>query len=82
MHPRLILSPRLGRERLPTSLLDVLVHFDCEFVAALKAAAFEDIASVGRCHALAETMHAHAAADLGLIRSFNHSKIFLYFFKR
>ena len=56
----------------------MLVHFDGEFMAPLKAAALEDIASVGSGHTLAETMHAHAAADLGLICSLGHSTFLLF----
>ena len=56
----------------------MLVHSDGEFVASLKAATLEDIASVGSCHALAETMHAYAAADLRLICSLDHSSFFLF----
>lgn len=55
----------------------MLVGLDCELVAALKAAALEHIATISRGHALAETVHAHATADLGLVCSFYHSKYFL-----
>ena len=78
LHPHL----NMRRNSLPTSPLDVFVGFDSEFVAPLKAAAFEDCTSVGRGHALAETMHAHAAADLGLVCSFGHATFFLYFSKK
>ena len=49
-----------------------------KFVAAFQASALEDIASGGGCHALAKTMHAQAAADLGLICSLYHSSFFLF----
>jgi hypothetical protein len=51
----------------------VFVGLDCEPVAALKAAALEHCTAIRRGHALAKTMHTHAAADLGLVCSFNHS---------
>lgn len=81
------LHPRLNRDIrsliiLPTSLLNVFVGLDCEFVTALKAAAFEDCAAVSRGHAFAESMHAHAAADLGLVCSLGHSTIFLLFLQK
>jgi hypothetical protein len=37
-----------------------------------QTAAFENSASISRSHALAETMHAHTAADFRLIRTFCH----------
>ena len=55
----------------------MLVGFDCELVAALKAAALEHIATISRGHAFSETVYTHAAADLGLVCSFYHSKYFL-----
>ena len=73
LHPRLTMVSAPERGKLPTSPLDVLVHFDSKLVTALQAAALEDGASVGGCHAGAEAMHAHAAADFGLIRSLGHS---------
>ena len=42
-------------------------------MAAAQSAALENSAPISRSHALAESMHAHAAADLRLIRSFWHS---------
>jgi hypothetical protein len=42
-------------------------------LAAAQATAFENSAPISRGHALAETMHAHAAADFRLIRTFRHS---------
>ena len=55
----------------------MLIGFDGEFVAAFKAAASEHCASVSSGHALAKTVYTHAAADLGLVCSFYHSKYFL-----
>ena len=52
--------------------LDVLVGADGKLVTPAQAAAFEYGAPIGRSHALAKTMHPHATADLGLIRSFRH----------
>ena len=60
----------------------MFVGFYGELVTPLKAAALEDCASVSRGHALTETMHAHATADLGLVCSFGHATFFLYFFKK
>jgi hypothetical protein len=55
----------------------MLVGPDRQFVAAAQTAALEHITTVGRGHALSKTVYAYAAADLGLIRSFYHSKYFL-----
>ena len=55
----------------------MLIGFDGKFVAAFKAAALEYSASIGGSHALAETVYTHAAANLGLVCSFYHSKYFL-----
>ena len=77
LHPRLISSPRIYAGDLPTSPLDVFVGSNGKFVAALEAAALEHIAPVGGCHACAETVHTHTAADLGLVRSLGHSTFFL-----
>jgi len=52
--------------------LDVLVRADRELVATAQTAALQHSAPIGRGHALAKTMHAHTAADLGLICSFRH----------
>jgi hypothetical protein len=41
-------------------------------VTASQAAAFENSAPISRGHALAESMHAHSAADLWLVRTFYH----------
>jgi hypothetical protein len=60
----------------------VFVGLYGKFVTALKAAALEDCAAIRRGHAFAESMHAHAAADLGLVCSLGHSTIFLLFLKR
>jgi hypothetical protein len=53
--------------------LDVLIGADGELVTPAQAAAFEHRAPIGRGHALAKTMHPHATADLGLVRSFRHA---------
>ena len=55
----------------------MLVGLNRELIAATQAAALEHITTIGRGHALSETVYTHAAADLGLIRSFYHSKYFL-----
>ena len=55
----------------------MLVGFYCELVTALKAAALEYCASIGGSHALAKTVYTHAAANLGWVCSFYHSKYFL-----
>lgn len=55
----------------------MLIGFDGKFVAAFKAAALEYSASIGGSHALAKTVYTHAAANLGLVCSFYHSKYFL-----
>ena len=55
----------------------MLVGLNCKFVAATQAAALEHITTIGRGHAFSETVYAYAAADLGLICSFYHSKYFL-----
>jgi hypothetical protein len=62
---------------LPPGALDVFVGPRGQFVAAFEAAALEHSAAVRSGHALAKSVHAHAAADLGLIRSLNHSDCFL-----
>jgi len=50
----------------------VRVAANGQTMAPAQAAALEDLATVGSGHALAKAMHAHAAADLWLIRSFRH----------
>jgi hypothetical protein len=55
------------RTFLPADALDVRVAANGQAMASAQTAAFEDLATIGRGHALAEAMHAHAAADLGLI---------------
>ena len=55
----------------------MFVGLNRKFVTALEAAALEHRAAIRHGHALAESMHAHAAADLGLVCSFYHSKCFL-----
>ena len=52
--------------------LDVLIRADGELVASAQTAALEHSAPIGRSHALAKTMHAHTAADFGLICSLRH----------
>jgi hypothetical protein len=41
-------------------------------MAAAQTSAFQDSTPISSRHALAKTMHAHAAADLRLIRTFHH----------
>jgi hypothetical protein len=60
-------------DRLPADLLNVLVGSHSQLLATAQAAALEDCAPIGRCHAVAESMHAHAAADFRLVRTFRHS---------
>ena len=60
----------------------MFVGFNSKFMAALQAAALKDVASVGSGHAGAETVHTHAAADLGLVRSLGHSTFFLLFVEK
>ena len=55
----------------------MLVGSDRQFIAAAQTAALEHVTTIGRGHALSETVYTHAAADLGLVRSFYHSKYFL-----
>ena len=50
----------------------MLVDFDRQAIATTQAAALEHIAPVSGRHALAKSMYAHTAANLGLIRSFWH----------
>src|SRR5687768_9497815 len=42
-------------------------------MAASQTTALQNCAPISSCHALAETMDAHTAADLRLIRTFRHS---------
>ena len=51
----------------------MLVGSHRQLIATTQAAAFEYSAPISRGHALAESMHAQAAADLRLIRTFYHS---------
>jgi hypothetical protein len=46
-------------------------------MAPAQAAALEHVATIGAGHALSKAVYAYAAADLGLIRSFHHSRYFL-----
>jgi hypothetical protein len=41
-------------------------------MAAAQTTALQNGAAISCRHTLAETMHAHAAADLWLVRTFNH----------
>jgi hypothetical protein len=50
----------------------VVVGFNRQFQAATRAAAAEHFASIGSRHALAKTMYAHAASNLGLVCTFWH----------
>jgi len=62
---------------LPVDLLDVVIHTRGQAIAALQAAAFEDITATTGRHTLPETVHAHSAADLGLVSSLWHGYFFL-----
>ena len=44
-----------------------------QLVAATQSASFEHSAAVSCGHALAESVYAHAAADLRLVRTFGHA---------
>ena len=55
----------------------MLVGLNSEPIAAAQTAALEHITTIGSGHAFSETVYTHAAADLGLICSFYHSKYFL-----
>jgi hypothetical protein len=55
----------------------MLVGPNSQFIAAAQTAALEHITAISRGHALSKTVYAYAAADLGLVRSFYHSKYFL-----
>jgi hypothetical protein len=48
----------------------MVIAADGQPQAALQAPPLEHDASIGRGHALAKAMHAHAPANLGLIRTF------------
>jgi hypothetical protein len=52
---------------LPPTLLDVIVHAHDELVAALGAAALQNLAAISSGHAGAKAVHAHAAAGFGLV---------------
>ena len=69
------------RKDLPSNFLDVLVGPDCEFITPAQTAALEHVPPIGSGHALSKAMYTHAATDLGLICSFNHSKILPYYVK-
>jgi hypothetical protein len=51
----------------------VLVGSYSQLFATAQAAAFQNRAPIGCRHALAESMHAHTAADFRLVRTFWHS---------
>jgi hypothetical protein len=59
--------------RLPADLLNVLVGSHSQLFATAQSAALQDGAPVGCRHALAESVHAHTAADFRLVRTFRHS---------
>jgi hypothetical protein len=50
----------------------MLIGFYSQSMATLQTATFEHFAPLSSRHALAKTMHTHAAAFLGLICSFRH----------
>ena len=56
-------------------LIPVLLDFDrvrdAQLVAALRAAAAEDITPIGRAHAFAEPMGLHLMPNIRLVRSFH-----------
>ncbi len=56
----------------------MLVGLNCESRAAAQTAALEHITTIGRGHALSETVYTHAAADLGLVCSLGHSNLLPY----
>jgi hypothetical protein len=51
----------------------VLVGSHRQLLSTAESAAFQDRAPIGCRHALAESVHAHAAADFRLVRTFRHS---------
>ena len=57
---------------LPADVLDVVIAADSQPDAPSQASPLKHLATICTCHALAKTMHAHAAADLRLVRTFNH----------
>jgi hypothetical protein len=59
------------RTSLPADPFDVVINFDRQLCAAAAATPAQNFTSVGSGHSLAETMHAHASANLGLICSFS-----------
>jgi hypothetical protein len=59
--------------RLPADLLNVLVGSHRQLLATAQAAALQDGTPIGCRHALAESVHAHTAADFRLVRTFRHS---------
>src|SRR5512143_1721066 len=63
---------RHAAQDLPVDALHVVVRAGRQLVTAAQAAALQDCPSVGGGHARAVAVHAHAPADLGLIRSLRH----------
>jgi len=55
---------------LPFNLFDVLVRLNGQTKAAFETTAFQDIAPAFGGHALAEAVHAYAAAFFRLVSSF------------
>jgi hypothetical protein len=61
------------RLTVPIGPLGVIIPFHSQAIAAFQAAAFEDFTTAGRGHTLAKAMHAHPAADFGLVSSLWHT---------
>ena len=56
---------------LPANSLYVVIDLDGQLRATAAAAAGKHFAPIGCGHSLAETMHAHATANFGLVCSFS-----------
>jgi hypothetical protein len=69
LHPQ----PQRAICRLPADFFHMVVGGLRQLRATTQAAALEHRAPICRSHALAKAVHAHAAADLRLIRTFGHS---------
>jgi hypothetical protein len=69
---------KIDGSTVPIDLLDVIVHGDGEATATTRPAVLQYFSSVSSRHAQAKTMHADAAANLGLISSFYHSAYLLF----
>jgi hypothetical protein len=77
-HPCLALNDTpSARERasprhisLPADPFDVVIDLDRKLNTAAAAATMQNFATVGSGHSLAETMHAHATANLRLVGTF------------